>query len=340
MNQLFGIKKGKIICFFIDICFLLIHILMFFLFMHNHVTPMITFNIFSIVFYLVMPVFIKLGYLRFFIVATDIEVVIHMTLAIIYTGWGNGFQITLIGIIPLTFFAEYLGRTIRGKYVPALPLGILGMVAYLFSYLFTFKTPIIYELSEQSTFFLQLLWAVVVFVLLIACLQIFTLLSFHSERLLSIAATKDKLTDLPNRHHVAKHEKEYLAADRWIALADIDDFKKINDTYGHNFGDFVLIRLGELMRAEIADAEICRWGGEEFLIIGQGKNMDKAFEVLETFRKIVEKYNFSDSGIETNLTITIGLAGYKEGLTMTEWINITDKKLYVGKYGGKNQIVV
>ena len=139
---------------------------------------------------------------------------------------------------------------------------------------------------------------------------------------------------------IAKYEEEFLSDNRWIAMADIDNFKHINDTYGHNFGDYVLQTLSELMQKEIEDSDICRWGGEEFLIIGHGKDIDKAYKVLEQFRSYVEAYNFSNKGSETNLTITIGLAKYEAGLNMTDWVSIADKKLYAGKYSGKNKIVL
>ncbi|MCR5544080.1 MAG: GGDEF domain-containing protein [Eubacterium sp.] len=339
MNQLFDRSKAKIICYSMDIIFLCIHFLMLYIFASNDVSPMVKFNIFSITFYACSLLAIRFDFLRFFIIASYMEILLHMTLAIIYTGWGNGFQITIIGINSLAFFAEYVGRSLRGKYVPAAPLGILGMILYIFSYIFVYKNGVLYPLSDKTSFFLQIMWALVVFLILIACLYLFTLLSFHSARLLSIAATKDKLTELPNRYHITKYEKEYLSPDRWIALADIDDFKKINDTYGHNFGDFVLKKLAELMQKELKHTDICRWGGEEFLIIGNGKNIDKAFKELDNFRKTIEEFTFAEGDTETRLTITIGLASYKQDISMTEWINIADKKLYAGKYSGKNQVI-
>lgn len=115
MYQLLSFSKAKFFCVVIDLCFLVVHILMLVFFALNHVTPMFYFNFFSIAFYLINPVIIHFGFLRFFVASTFIEVVIHMSLAIIYTGWGNGFQITLIGMCALAFFAEYMGRTIRGK---------------------------------------------------------------------------------------------------------------------------------------------------------------------------------------------------------------------------------
>ena len=340
MNQLLNHKKAKLFCLVVNICFLSIHILMICVFALNHVTPMIYFNIFSIVFYIATIFFIKLGYLRFFVISTYLEVLLHMTLAVFYTGWGNGFQITLIGMNVLAFFAEYMGRSIRGKYVPASPLCVLGMLAYTFSYFITNKYGVLYQVSDKTSNFLQIMWGIVVFVIGITCLQGFTLLSFYSARLLSIAATKDKLTGLPNRYYIAKFEEEFLSDNRWIAMADIDNFKRINDTYGHNFGDYVLQTLADLMQKEIEESDICRWGGEEFLIIGHGRDIKKAYKILDNFRVAVEKYNFSNKGSETNLTITIGLAKYEAGLNMTDWVNIADKKLYAGKYSGNNKIVI
>ncbi len=339
MYQLLSFSKAKFFCVVIDLCFLLVHVLMLVIFASNQVTPMFYFNFFSITFYTIFPVIIHLGYLRFFVASTFIEVVLHMSLAIICTGWGNGYQITLIGMCALAFFAEYMGRTIRGKYVPAAPLSILAMAAYLCTYLYVEYNGAPYQLTSGASFMLQIIWGVIVFVILILCLQLFTLMSFHSARLLSIAATKDKLTELPNRYHIAKYEKDYLSKDRWIALADIDDFKKINDTYGHNFGDYVLKTLAEMMQRELKDCEICRWGGEEFLIVGRGSDKDRVSVLLDSFRRTVEAHVFSEDAITTKLTVTIGFAAYQPDITMTDWINIADKKLYAGKFSGKNQVV-
>ena len=72
----------------------------------------------------------------------------------------------------------------------------------------------------------------------------------------------------------------------------------------------------------------------------KGNDLDKAYTLLDTFRKTIENYTFSDKGTDVKLTITIGLAAFEPDISMTEWINIADKKLYAGKYGGKNQVVV
>lgn len=313
---------------------------MVYLFAVNHITPMVKFNIFSITFYAFTLFMIHKSYLRYFVVGTYLEVLLHMTLAVIYTGWDNGFQVTLIGMNILAFFAEYVGRSLSRKYVPAMPLCILGMIAYITSFILTNKYGAVYPLPETTSTLLEIAWGVIVFIIGIVCLQGFTLLSFHSARLLSNAAIYDKLTSLPNRYYIAKNEKDYLSTNRWIAIADIDDFKKINDTYGHNFGDYVLKTLASLMNSNIQGTEACRWGGEEFLIIGKGKDIDKAYKLLDKFRNEVASQEFKDNDISTKLTITIGLTQYKEGMTLDEWVNTADKKLYAGKYSGKNKVIM
>ncbi|MCR5421358.1 MAG: GGDEF domain-containing protein [Lachnospiraceae bacterium] len=262
-----------------------------------------------------------------------------MSLAAIFVGWECGFQVCIIGMNALAFFAEYIGRSVRGKYVPATPLCFLGMAFYLQSYYYSHNYKILYPLSEDTKVFFQYLWGIVVFVITIVCLWGFTLLSFHSERLLSIQATYDKLTGLPNRYFVARHEEENLTDNRWIAMTDIDDFKKINDRYGHNYGDYVLQTLAKLMKERMRDCIVCRWGGEEFLILGENDNMDRVYEMLDLFRKEVEGFCFSYEDIDINLTLTIGFSKYKVGLGMVDWVSVADKKLYVGKYSGKNKVV-
>ena len=340
MNHLLNHSKAKIFCYSIDICFLCIHIFMVYLFAVNKVTPMVKFNIFSIIFYVFTLFMIHKEFLRYFVIGTYIEVLLHMTLAVIYTGWGNGFQITLIGMNILAFFAEYVGRSISRKYVPATPLCILGMLAYINSFIINNKFGTIYPLPEKTSTTLEITWGIIVFIIGIVCLQGFTLLSFHSARLLSNAAIYDKLTSLPNRYYVSKNEKDYLSTNRWIAIADIDDFKKINDTYGHNFGDYVLKTLASMMKSSIKDTEACRWGGEEFLIIGKGKDINKAYKLLDKFRNEVSTHEFKENETSTKLTITIGLTQYKDGMSLDEWVNTADKKLYAGKYSGKNKVVL
>ena len=116
--------------------------------------------------------------------------------------------------------------------------------------------------------------------------------------------------------------------------------KKINDTYGHLFGDYVLRTIAEIMNDHKVDAEICRWGGEEFLIVGFSDNdMDIHLARLDDLRRTIEEHEFTYRGESTAVTVTIGVALYGKGMSIDEWIGAADRKLYEGKRSGKNRVI-
>ena len=126
----------------------------------------------------------------------------------------------------------------------------------------------------------------------------------------------------------------------WIAMIDIDDFKLINDTYGHNRGDEVLKVLADILRENGEELNLCRWGGEEFMLLGRLTEQGRiAKKYLMDIMEAVRKADIDMDGKKISFTITIGAAAYIEKQTLDEWINRADKNLYVGKYNGKNQLV-
>ena len=123
-------------------------------------------------------------------------------------------------------------------------------------------------------------------------------------------------------------------------MLDIDDFKAVNDTYGHNCGDYVLVTLAKLMKEIFADSSCSRWGGEEFLIFDDKyKEKEAVIEKMELLRKTVDEYAFDYDGRRLHLTITAGIAFYEKGLSKEEWINKADIKLYEGKKSEKNRAI-
>lgn len=141
--------------------------------------------------------------------------------------------------------------------------------------------------------------------------------------------TLDKMVDL------AKDSLQSFA----VAVIDIDNFKKVNDTYGHLKGDQVIITLAERMKNIFTDGQlIARYGGEEFAIIFSDENMDLIIEHLEKLRISFgeEKYDFMDSRV----TISIGLAKWREGWTSEQLFQAADTAMYTSKQEGKNRITV
>ncbi len=122
----------------------------------------------------------------------------------------------------------------------------------------------------------------------------------------------------------------------WVAIADLDGFKQINDIYGHNCGDYVLKSAADILRNAGNNIFVCRWGGEEFLMAGRSETETVQ---LERMRTAVEAHPFEYEGQRLHITITIGMAMFRQGQSIDEWIDAADKKLYEGKTTGKNRVI-
>jgi diguanylate cyclase (GGDEF)-like protein len=123
----------------------------------------------------------------------------------------------------------------------------------------------------------------------------------------------------------------------WLALLDIDNFKKINDSYGHNIGDIVLVSLAELIKQKLDQNELLgRWGGEEYILLLQQDNKKLAQIVLESIRYDIERLVIESDVGEVKVTVSIGVVKYQQESLNTSVKN-ADKGLYQAKLGGKNK---
>lgn len=344
MTKLMDPGKARMMGVTLSFGFLFIHILLYLLFTRYGVKPMAVFNLFSMLFYVGMLVLAEKGKFRFFSVAVYVEVVAHMSAAVYFTGWESGFQNTLIGMSILLFYSEYIGRHINVRFARSAPLSLLGMAAYLALCVVDHRHEPAYPLPGEVAFVLQIAWGVVVFSITIFSLYTFSRLTYGSERLLSEEVNHDQLTGLANRYYVA----DYLHAleegggleGYWAAMLDIDDFKCVNDTYGHNCGDYVLTEIADILRANAAGATVARWGGEEFLLLGQnGDGAGDRAEPLNALREKVMRHPFVFEGRPIAVTVTMGIADYRPGSSIHEWLGAADHRLYEGKNRGKNLVV-
>ena len=120
-----------------------------------------------------------------------------------------------------------------------------------------------------------------------------------------------------------------------VLLIDVDFFKKINDTYGHDKGDFVIKRISNLLKQNIRDSDICaRWGGEEFLILVPNNNLDGALILANNLKELIEKNNFE---IKKNVTISIGVSTFDENSSLEKLLKSADIALYKAKENGRNR---
>jgi len=167
-----------------------------------------------------------------------------------------------------------------------------------------------------------------------------------TKQILKTQFNFDHLTGLLNRSAItlaANNLIEKIRRDKshkvFVAIADIDKFKKVNDTYGHNAGDEVLKAVSSIMKNSIRSEDyIARWGGEEYLIILDNLSLEKAISRLESIRDAIESnVVVVDGKTKISVTISFGLTILREdGLLDT--INIADENLYKSKETGRNKI--
>ncbi|MDD2230863.1 MAG: sensor domain-containing diguanylate cyclase [Candidatus Cloacimonetes bacterium] len=161
---------------------------------------------------------------------------------------------------------------------------------------------------------------------------------------LRIMARKDPLTKLYNRRvleEVIEREiKRSFRSKRGVSVAigDIDDFKHVNDTYGHDCGDKALIELSQVLRKQIrASDTVGRWGGEEFLFILPETTLEGAMVVIERIRKAVSEMRIDCCGNEISFTMSLGLSYQIEDPQRDTIVTEADKALYRAKKDGKNR---
>lgn len=158
--------------------------------------------------------------------------------------------------------------------------------------------------------------------------------------------TTDPLTGLYNRRACKSYlEKKIATCNRTgknsiaVAIGDIDYFKKINDTYGHDCGDMVLMKISEIFKQGMQEVGYAaRWGGEEFLLVFDTE-MEKAGKRLENIVREIQEVDFEYEGNHFRMTLTFGLNGIITGRSFDEIIKGADECLYKGKQAGRNRIV-
>jgi diguanylate cyclase (GGDEF)-like protein len=155
----------------------------------------------------------------------------------------------------------------------------------------------------------------------------------------------DALTGLYNRRHFDNTvEREFLRSKRYggdltIAIIDIDFFKKINDTYGHLCGDYVLKEVAYLISDNFRKTDLVfRYGGEEFVALLTETSLESAKIPLERLRKKIENSDFIYAGQKINVTVSIG-ASVNNAETVTEFLDNADKALYKAKNAGRNKLI-
>lgn len=163
-----------------------------------------------------------------------------------------------------------------------------------------------------------------------------------TQNALELLSSTDQLTNLSNRRKLEEYlEQKLKESDRGgffcVVMIDIDRFKTINDTYGHEIGDHVLIHIAHLMRESIRTSDLLgRWGGEEFLLILPQTNLEGALIMAEQIRTKV--YHFTFEHYPQRVTMSLGVAQFHKDDTPNSILRRADNALYRAKNDGRNRV--
>ena len=260
--------------------------------------------------------------------------------------WGVGGQLFLVVLIMFRFFNVY--ESPRSKVI-----SLLFVIAFRMGlYFMMLNTTAARVPGDTTLIVMQIVSTLVFYAILAACFILFSSsiqdtereLRLHNQELHKEAGT-DPLTGLQNRRamldEIELFRKKNPEVPFGVAIADIDFFKKVNDTYGHACGDYVLKELSSLFtRMAGTDYTTCRWGGEEFCFFMPGKNVDEAGRLMFDLNAAVEELPLHYEGTDLAVTITIGVEENDFRSPLEAIMDSADRKLYMGKAQGRNQVVV
>jgi diguanylate cyclase (GGDEF)-like protein len=158
----------------------------------------------------------------------------------------------------------------------------------------------------------------------------------------------DPLTDLPNRRLLEKLVKREIASmqrygyETVLVILDIDDFKNINDTYGHPVGDNMLRQLADLLINNVRDSDtVARFGGEEFIILMPKTSVEEGYVFAERLRKLIMEKNFTIGSLILQITSSFGVSSLRDIInceSLEDYYLLADKALYLAKQSGKNRV--
>ena len=263
---------------------------------------------------------------------------------VIFIGWNSGIQHFLFMLILLNLIFTYVSK--NAQLIVTALLCIIRLFLYFFCRAYKPRVHISGILDPV----LQCITTIFIFALLFVCGTMLArdsqnmerkLISYNNE--LKQLANTDTLTKLWNRLHLMHYiEKKIREPYQFmsIAIGDIDFFKKINDTYGHECGDEVLRSLAKVFVEKMnGNGVVARWGGEEFIFVFENANGDEAFDELGKLRNAVKDNVVIYNDLEIKVTMTFGLVEFDHDLNLDENISIADQRLYQGKSEGRDRII-
>lgn len=328
----------------------IVHLGLLIIFLIAGVMPLVYINFFSVVVYVFCFILCKFGIIYPAYISVILEVTFYSVISTYYVGLRCGTYCFLFSIIPIII---YFGcRLFKGKKRWSVALMLfLNFVTFIALYIRFFNAEPIYFVSSGIMLILVVFSA---FAMILSTIFYNAMYIFASEnqmdnleaenKQLSADAQEDALTSLLNRRGFLPLVKSLMDDENsrkfCIAFCDLDDFKRVNDSYGHEAGDEVLKHATLMIKQELPGSDICRWGGEEFVILLKDCDIASAKSKVERLRKTIESNPTSFVNKQIFVTMTIGLEEYKDSYSAPEEvIKKADTRMYYGKQHGKNVLI-
>ena len=294
---------------------------------------------------------IKKGHHLSVIMIVLLEISVMSVITTVFVGWDTGFSNLLFACITASFYFPLVVKTEKRNML-SLCFCILILLCYFVCYLLTNILIPITPLSRSWTIFFFIFNTLLSMALMVAFSFLFVWELMSKQRILQQQndqldelAHKDPLTHLLNRRSmnelIETHMDNLKKTGRrfTIVLGDIDNFKSVNDTYGHEAGDMVLVAVSEIISRNVGPSDlVSRWGGEEILIL-LNDPLEAATLTTDRIRKRIDENIVSHEGQDIHVSMTFGAAESIPGFRIEHLIQQADDKLYYGKKHGKNQVV-
>lgn len=305
-------------------------------------------NFISVFFFMLFIFLLKINRPGLCYYLVHLEMTLYAIFSVLLVGWDYNTQYFFIFIIVPLPYSSYR------KTPPFEAITLGGLLLYSLFY-FYFKNPGFVNPEFETSMLIHTI-AYINLVFIIILTYLFTRISLNTNRKSNkaLAETNENLQKMINHdavtglltrppfiHKLYAAKRKLLQENKPYVLifGDIDNFKDLNDFYGHEFGDEILKRVGEIIVTEIRETDsAARWGGEEFLILLENININDAILKAEKIRRKIEQTSLFHNESEIKITMTLGLAEGTTSPDIYSEINRADKLMYEGKVLGKNKL--
>ena len=336
-------------------CLGVYHIYLTILFFLEKIYPLAIYNAISAIFYLLfVRILIKKRNFTISSILSFCEISLAAIVSSLCIGNETGFSAYNIATIVGIFYVTYTVPSFKENLLIAYSFSALSMVCFILNYVMSFYITPMFPLKNISL--VRILYIsnniICCVMMIIYCYLLVDTIKNGNHQLemkyseIDELSNKDPLTHLNNRKTMNSLLEENienlrLSGKRFcIAIGDLDNFKYINDTYGHKVGDAVLVAVAcRIMNCIRENDSICRWGGDSFLLL-INESIESASMISERIRNSIEEEPIKIGDTQISITITFGVCESIPGYKLNELLQEAEDNLHHGKQNGKNQIIL